>query len=308
METANDDDPIRRYASTQQVAAALGIGVTTVKRWVDTGVLSADRTAGGHRKLLLADVIRLVRKGDLPHADLSQLLNQPRARRSSNPDHLRSQLIEALMTANAEWARAIIVNGVRHGTAMDAMADVVIGPAMHHVGHQWETGKIDVLDEHRATQAVVAALFELEASLRLRGQRERPVAVGGAPENDHTILGSHLAKLVLLDAGWDAVNLGPHTPMAAFRKALKDLKPRLIWISATHLADAEQFLQEYQHFFAEAEEQGVAVAIGGRAFNDTLRKRMRYSTFGDGLSHLVSFARLLYPVPNRPKRGRPQSS
>ena len=295
------------YVSTQQVAKALGVGVTTVKRWVDGGLLPALRTMGGHRKLLMTDVVRFVQAGIVPRGDLTQLL--PRSSTSDLPDSqsLRAQLIQAVKQSNLDVVRAIILGAHDKGLPMTELADQVIGPAMIQIGDEWHSGKLQIFDEHRATQSVLTALYELQSRNMAPAGIDSPVAVGGASENDHTIMGSLLAKLVLQEAGWDAINLGPHTPMSAFISAMNELQPRLVWISVTHLDDAGAFLKEYLGFYREAEKRGIAIAVGGGALTDELRCKMPYTTYGDHLSHLAAFARILHCTPSRPPRGRPKA-
>jgi hypothetical protein len=49
---------------------------------------------------------------------------------------------------------------------MAQLADEVIVPLMHAVGHGWANGTLDVMQEHRITQEVAAVLYELRELLR----------------------------------------------------------------------------------------------------------------------------------------------
>jgi excisionase family DNA binding protein len=294
-----------RYISTVQAAEALGVSVSTVKRWVDQGILPADRTAGGHRKMIRAEVLALARQGVLPHHDLSALSS---ARPSEQPGDLKAtsaDLLAAVLRGDSGDASALIRRIHRAGLAIDTLADKLIAPLMAKVGHDWETARIEVWHEHRGTQIVAAALYELKGELGARTSRRRPVAIGGAPEGDPYLLASLLAELVLLDAGWDAVNLGPDTPLASLTRAMRELRPRLVWLSVSYLEKASEFLPAYRKFYHSAEEMNVAVAVGGQALAEPVRSAMPYTTYGDGLQHLAAFARTLYPRPKRPPRGRP---
>ncbi|HKB02054.1 MAG TPA: helix-turn-helix domain-containing protein [Gemmataceae bacterium] len=297
------DDP--RYLSTAQVAETLGLSVTTIKRWVDDGVLAARKTVGGHRKVLVADVLRLMRESELPEADLSKLFPRPRKAGVPNPDAVSAQLLTALKAADQPAVRALLHGAFRHGLAMDVLADRVVTPALDRLETERHAGRIGVMHEHRALQVIVAALYELAEIIRVEPDRGRPVAVGGAPESDPTLVATLLANLVLLDAGWEAVNLGPDNPVGAFVTAINDLRPRLVWVCVSRLPELDAFLRDCDELYHEARGAGTALAVGGRALSRETLDKMPFATFGAGMGQLAAYARTLFQRPGVPKKGRP---
>jgi excisionase family DNA binding protein len=294
-----------KYLSTIQAAEALNVSVSTVKRWVDEGVLPAHRTAGGHRKLLRAEVLALAREGDWPHGELAALSVASPLDEGADFETAAANLLDALLRGQGAEVRALLRRAYGAGVPIETLADQVIAPAMAKLGHEWQTARLDVWQEHRGTQLCAAALYDLKDELEARAERNRPVAVGGTPGGDPYLLATLLAQLVLLDAGWEAVNLGPNTPLPSLTKAVRQLRPRLVWLSVSHLEDAQGFIDAYRDLYRAAERQGVAVAVGGQALEEPLRAVIPYTTYGDGLIHLAAFARTLHPRPKRPRRGRP---
>jgi excisionase family DNA binding protein len=293
------------YLSTAAAAEALAVSVSTVKRWVDEGILPAHVTAGGHRKLLRGEVLALARQGTLPRGDPAAIAGTSAA--GADPAGVAGSLFDALVGGRGPLAGSILRRAYEAGLPIETLADRVVAPAMAGVGHQWESARIDVWHEHRGTLLCAAALNDLRRDLEPRAERNRPVAVGAAPEGDPYALPTLLAQLVLLDGGWEAVDLGPNTPLASLARAVRELRPRVVWLSVSYLRSEGEFLAAYRDFYRAAEQQGVAVAVGGRALAGPVRSAMGYTTHGDGMTHLAAFARTLHPRPRRPRRGRPPS-
>lgn len=290
------------FFSPAEVAEVLGVSASTIKRWVDQGVLRAHKTIGGHRKLLRADVLRLVREGSFPCLDGGRL-NLP-GDGCRDASLLSDRLFDSLMQGDGAIVRSILHGAYAAGMAIETLGDQVIAPAMARIGHQWEEGRIDVMHEHRGTVLCAAALHELRPSLEIRADCDRPTAVGGAAEGDSSVLPTLLIQLMLLDLGWDAVNLGPDTPLTALGVAMREMRPKLVWLSASYLTNEAAFISEYCHFHSQALRDAVPIAVGGRALQ-AVRSVIPATFFGESLTDLATFARTLHPRPQPPKRGRP---
>jgi MerR family transcriptional regulator, light-induced transcriptional regulator len=292
------------YLSTVQVARMVGVSPTTIKRWVDDGVLPAHRTAGGHRKLLLADVQRVTRDRGLPQAEIG--LTAIEGSTECEPGRIRESLIEAMSKVDCNLIRAILRDAQRNGLSIATIADDIVSPCMQWVGSNWQHGRMEVSEEHLITQTLLGVFYEFRAVAIPTLATENPIAIGGAPEHDHYILPSLLAQLTLLESGWQAVNVGPHTPMSAFLHLLQTWKPKLIWLSVSHIENKERFELEYRYLYQAAQSCGIPISLGGRALTEELRSRLPYTTYGDRLEQLAAFANTLKPPPTRPKRGRPR--
>jgi excisionase family DNA binding protein len=283
--------PARVYLSTADVARALGVSVSTVKRWVDSGVLPAHKTAGGHRKLLMADVVELVRRQNLPTVDLPSLAVPARGADedlSAGRDHL----YEAVRAGDHGSVRRVLLGLVDQKQAIADIADEVIAPVMGRIGSDWQSGRIDVMHEHRGTHLIILTLGEVKSRIISRNAGRAPVgrAMGGCPPGDHYLIPTIMAELVLAEAGWETIQLGPNTPFESFVNGLGEFKPALAWLTVSYVEEKEPFLDGYRHFFAEASAVGVPVIVGGRALGADLRTRMSYSSFGDHLRTLRAFA------------------
>lgn len=270
-----------RYLGTREAAEMLSVGESTVKRWVDQGILPAERTAGRHRKIRLEDLLRITRERGLP---IRKTVT------GQDVEGLAARLHAALAEGSHEQAHSLLREARLCGMSMAEVGDRLISPVMARIGHGWATGSLDVYEEHRASQACLSALEGLRLGLP-RPPEGAPLALGGGPPGDPYLLANLLADLCLTEEGWAVENIGPNTPWPSLGKAVRARKPRLIWISCSYLPDPKAFLAGYATLHAEAVRAGAALAVGGRALTEDVRSHMGYSHHGDRLANLVEFAR-----------------
>ena len=281
------------YLKTRQVADALGVSVSTIKRWVDVGAMDATRTMGRHRLIPLSAALSFARRERFPvEALLSMGGDDPVP---AGDDRVCEALAAALESGRGREAAALIGSAHRSMGGAAALGDRVIRPVMERIGRDWMVGTCDVFQEHQATQIVSSALVALIAKAAASSVPSR-WALAASPEGDPYTLAGLLGELTLREVGWNVRNFGGNLPLRSLAAATRRYRPGLIFLSVGSIADRPRFLLEYAYFYEAANQVGAGVIVGGRALDSDLRSKLVYASFGERLAHLAEFARRLLPA------------
>ncbi|UCG31540.1 MAG: MerR family DNA-binding transcriptional regulator [Phycisphaerales bacterium] len=286
---------MRGLVTPKQVARAIGVSEASLKRWCDKGLLPVRRTAGGHRRLPLPGVIEFLRNS---HYDLvePEVLGLPATsgRTPAVLERAAGYLREPLEQGNEEQCRQLVFDLYLAGHHLCEVCDVAIAPAFYELGERWQHGKVEVYQERRACEICLRVLHELRAVLVPPAQ-DAPRAVGGTLAEDESSLPTTMVELVLREGGWRAETLGTGHPTSTLCAAIKDIRPRLFWLSVSYVNDPDQLVSECETIYRTAVDSGAALVVGGRALDQDIRQRIQYAAYCDHLRHLTSFAETLQP-------------
>lgn len=282
--------------SPKQVAEALGVSESSLKRWCDKGLLTPYRTAGGHRRIDVSQVIQLAREAGHRLAQ-PELLGLPRAAagRSTSLVGLQDALQAALCQGHDTVARELLFDALLAPHTIEQIGDELIAPVFHRIGEGWARGELDVYQERRGVEICLRTLHEFRRFLR-QPEAEAPLALGGGLSGDNSNLPSTLVELMLREQGWRAHGLGANLPTDSLIKAIQEVRPRLVWVSICHAHDEQAICDAVNQLFAAAVTQGAALLVGGRAITQAMRGRMHYTAYCDHLRHGAAFAQSIRPV------------
>jgi len=280
--------------SPKQVAQAIGVSESSLKRWCDQGVIETVRTVGGHRRLSVSSVIAYLQKTG--HTLVApEILGLPPLTSGAGQRSLAKAqvaLLEALTQGQHVAARQIVFEAFTAHHPMCVIADELIAPTFHEIGRQWDCGEVAVYEERYASEIITRILWDLRR-IHEGPELNSPRAIGGALESDHYSLPNHLAELVLRDAGWDAISLGPHLPVETLELAIQQHQPRLVWLSVSHFQCENKFVADVERLRSAAAAIKAPFVIGGRMLCEELRQKLGDIACCDSMRQLDAFARAL---------------
>lgn len=283
-----------KYLSPKQLGQAIGVSESSLKRWIDGGLIEVVRTSGGHRRVELAEAIRFVRQRGYTVKDPSVLGLNAADDETGRADtgQLSEHLYDLLSNGRDKQFIAAVTRLYLDGHLMSEIIDGPIRGAMNQIGELWHNNPDGISVEHRATDICIRTLGFMHSLIKSPAD-DAPLAIGGAPPGDMHLISSLCVSLVLAEQGWRESNLGANTPWEQLGIAAKQDGASLIWISMT----AEPTSDYAKKLAALAETlagDSCQIIVGGRQLSDailrlnldnlhTARSMMELKSFSKGL-------------------------
>lgn len=282
---------MKPVVSPKELAQAIGVSESSLKRWADDGLVRVSRTAGGHRRIAIADAIRFIRETRSPLVDptvLGLVDVDLVGRDVTTTGDDAERFFRYLIAGRAREARGLILRQYLSGISVADICDGPVRLALARIGELWHHDESGVFLEHRATDICMHALHQLRAILE--PPEDAPFAVGGAPNGDLYAIPSLVASLVLNSQDLRTANLGPQTPPNVLLQAALAHQARLVWMSVSIVTDAKTLAREIDGL-AVALPAGTRLVIGGRAHHEVPIVQRENVYVASSLGALAAFVR-----------------
>jgi excisionase family DNA binding protein len=278
--------------SPKDVAAAIGVSESSLRRWIDQGDIRISRTAGGHRRIPLSQAVQFIRKiGAVvvrPEVLHLPALPQPQTGTPDTADE--EHLFAALRDGHRDLARGLVLSWYLQGRPLYELFDGPVRGAIHRLGELWKHDERGVLIEHRATDICLGILAGLRPLLPPANDSS-PLAVGGAPSGDPYQIPSMMAAAVLAEAGMREVNFGANTPLELLAAEALRSDARLVWLSISSVGDPDSLRTAVRATAEALAGRKIDLVIGGHASADAVPPGMANVRSIESMGGLAAFAR-----------------
>jgi len=258
---------MKPVVSPRELASAIGVSESSLKRWSNEGLIQVTKTAGGHRRIAIGEAIRFVRNVGAPilRPELLGLSDLVPVSAMMSEKPASQQLFDHLVAGQGREARGIVLSEYLAGRTIAEIADGPIRLAMQEIGDLWRHDPAGIFIEHRATDLCVQAVAQLRQLVE--PSHGGGVAVGGAPAGDPYVLPSLLCATALSADGWNAINLGADTPLSSLVLAAGRNQATIVWISISSESAAADLTSHLDPICAELAGMNAMLAVGGQALH-----------------------------------------
>lgn len=252
-----------------ELAKLFSVNVSTIKRWVDRGLLPAEKTAGGHRRISQTDLGLFVQRFP-KYRKKSYVLKQLLDRHSRSPLEWRT-FFGLLIKNNVRASEKYVEQMFLSNTPVVSTLENIIAPTLRRIGEGWANGEITVFDEHRMSFIVRQLLLRLDQLIPETKLKKPPLALISCVAGEHHEIPLLMLSLVFKSHGWKTMILGINTPSEELARAAKKYQAKFIAITKAYPQSASV---DYLNYLAKfCQQNSITLGFGGGGWATNLTKK-----------------------------------
>ena len=275
-----------KYLNSKEVASIIGVNVSTIKRWTDSGKLDCYQTIGGHRKFLLShlknflkekinqklrvNIVQYLNKGD---KELVQRINR------IDYKYLKDYLLQLSLQQRVDSIHDIINSLLIKGEPHHRIYDELILNILNRIGDQWSKNKFSISDEHIVTETIRNVMYRIQSEISTNDFKSTKKIICMTLPNDEHEIPLIMIQAILHEMNISIVNLGPNLPVSEIESKIQVFKPIYLIISSNYVLDPDTFNSEISQLFQICHKNDIQILIGGSG-NDFLIEENLHSTIG----------------------------
>jgi len=215
----------------------------------------------------------------------------------SNPLHdLANNYLELLVKGNKIIAIDLIMKEVSNGTSIKDIYLKVFQITQLETGRLWQTGIINVAQEHFITAVTQLIMSQLYPYIFTTANKSKKIIVACVAGELHEIGARMVADLFEME-GWNSYYFGANTPLNSLINAVETYRPDVLAISVTMTFNLNNVTELIKSVKSNPKINNVKIFVGGYPFNlaDKLWEKMGADGFAlDAVGALNLASALLY--------------
>lgn len=261
------------YFNSIEASRILGVNVSTIKRWTDSGKLECTKTIGGHRKFSLSDLARFIESnhGSGTKVNIFPIENADDLKISSyilkgDFDFLVDYTKQQALASNRNRIHQVLKGLYLGQHPLYLIYDRLITPVLVQIGDLWKKNIISISEEHLATQSIRDGIIRLQGLIRLP-EKKLGIAMCINLENEMHDMGLKMTDHILEARGFKVLNTGQNTPLLNIENVFENYSPKRLYISSTYVEDIPTIQAEFNKICSICLSYSIDVYTGGHGFD-----------------------------------------
>jgi MerR family transcriptional regulator, light-induced transcriptional regulator len=273
-----------KYLNSKEVASIMGVNVSTIKRWTDSGKLDCYQTVGGHRKFLLSHLKNFLKEkiNQKLRVNIIQYLNKGDKELIQRIDridykYLRDYLLQLGLQQGVDSIHDIINSLLIKGESQHRIYDELILNLLNRIGVQWSKNKFSISDEHLVSETIRNVMYRIHSEVSTNDLKSTKKIICMTLTNDDHEIPLVMIQSILHEMNIPIINLGTNLPVTEIESKIQALNPTHLIISSNYVLDPDTFNSEISRLIQICHTKDIGILIGGSG-NHLLIEENRHTT------------------------------